>query len=217
MLWFPSLVNLVDIDPKLVEAAVAPHPWDEINTVLYEYCAGHPHHTETSQVLAKIVLIGRSYSAALERRKGRKPISGDFYIDHAVPAIVESGLDQWLGELEGQKEPTPANVHSITVVHKNLVDLFETISGDNKRSLASKYLHFHCPHLFFIYDSYAAWSIRQLTKPIRRSPLVGDDVDDEYCRFFLRVMDLRESIAGSTGTRMTLRQVDDLLLHFASG
>jgi hypothetical protein len=206
----------VEIDPRLIDAALAPHPWDELNSVLYEYCAQHPRHSDPNQVLAKIVLIGRSYSAALERRKGGEPISGDFYIDHAVPAVVESELDRWLAELQEETEPTPENVHSIAVVHKDLVDLFEMVSGDNKRSLASKYLHFHRPDLFFIYDSYAAWSIRRLTKPVRRSPLVGDDVDDEYCRFFLRNLDLRESIANSTGVRLTLRQVDSLLLLFES-
>ncbi len=208
---------MADIDPRLVEAALAPHPWDELNSVLYEYCERHPHHTKHSQVLTKLVLIGRSYSAALERRKGGEPIDGDFYVDHAVPAVIESDIDGWLSALEAEKEPTLENVRAITVVQKNLVDLFETISGDNKRSLASKYLHFHCPHLFFIYDSYAAWSIRQLTKPIGRSPLVGDDVDDEYCRFFLRSLDLRETIAQSTATRMTPRQVDNLLLRVSSG
>ena len=206
-----------ELDPRLVESALAPHPWDELNSVLYRYCEQHPSHAEPNRVLAKLVLIGRSYSASLERRKGGEPIDGDFYIDHAVPAVVDSGIDKWLNSIKAEQEPNLENASSIAAIHKHVVDLFQMISGDNKRSLASKYLHFHCPHLFFIFDSYAAWSIRQLTEPMRRSPLIGSDVDDEYCRFFLRSLGLRDLIAGSTGNRMTPRQIDNLLLRFSTG
>jgi len=38
--------------------------------------------------------------------------------------------------------------------------LFSKISGLNKRSLASKYLHFHVPELFYISDSRAYDAMR---------------------------------------------------------
>src|SRR5439155_25107965 len=39
------------------------------NHVLYDLCKAHPFHTDDDAIVAKFLLIGRSYSAAAERRK----------------------------------------------------------------------------------------------------------------------------------------------------
>ena len=41
------------------------------NQVLYQMCRDHPGHTDTDVISGKMWLIGRAYSAAIERRAGR--------------------------------------------------------------------------------------------------------------------------------------------------
>ena len=42
--------------------------WGGVDDVLRELCRRHPGHTDRRSVTAKVVLIGRAYSAGLERR-----------------------------------------------------------------------------------------------------------------------------------------------------
>ena len=46
--------------------------WDFGNGILYDMCAIYPAHKSVDQIVAKIWLIGRSYAAAIERRKNAK-------------------------------------------------------------------------------------------------------------------------------------------------
>lgn len=43
-------------------------PWDLGNQVLYDVCRQNPDHTDEQAIIAKILLIGRTYAAAIERR-----------------------------------------------------------------------------------------------------------------------------------------------------
>ena len=43
--------------------------WDFSNEILYDLCKNYPEHKNINQILAKILIIGRSYAAAIERRK----------------------------------------------------------------------------------------------------------------------------------------------------
>ena len=54
-----------------VELARLPTLWDVGNEVLYELCTKHPRHAEIPAVIAKVWLIGRSYAAAIERRRNK--------------------------------------------------------------------------------------------------------------------------------------------------
>jgi len=64
-----------------------------------------------------------------------------------------------------------------------LTDIFTKISGIEKRSLSSKYLHFHFPDLFFLYDSRAVTSSRRLL-PRFKAEIPPKNVDKEYGNFF---------------------------------
>src|SRR5438477_314230 len=59
--------------PKLtsefVEGALLEKVWDVGNGVLYDLCAANPEHTRDDVIIAKIWLIGRTYAAAIERRR----------------------------------------------------------------------------------------------------------------------------------------------------
>jgi hypothetical protein len=135
---------------RLIEEATAPSPWDVGNDVLYRLCCTRPLHTEVPDVLAKVWFIGRSYAAAIERRKSKVGENDDFYVDEVGPAIIHSKIDEWIGEAKQFNRPSMKSLPALLRVHHETTQLFNTISGLEKRSLASKYLHFHGPRLFYI-------------------------------------------------------------------
>ena len=81
--------------------------WDLGNKVLYDLCSCHPHHKTDEEIIAKVWLIGRSYAAAIERRKNKTTDSeGDFFYEETVaPKIKNSEIDKWFEEI--RTNPTP--------------------------------------------------------------------------------------------------------------
>lgn len=45
---------------------------DLSNEILYRTCIDHPSNTDPQSIIAKSLLIGRTYAVALERRKPRR-------------------------------------------------------------------------------------------------------------------------------------------------
>ena len=98
-------------------------------------------------------------------------------------------------------------------VHGLTTELFYGISGLEKRALASKYLHFHVPNLFYIYDSRAAEAIREFSSDLPRPSRAGDG-DDEYRKFAERCHHLRDLCAREFSLDLLPRHVDNFLLGF---
>ena len=90
-----------------------------------------------------------------------------------------------------------------------------TKSDLNKRSLASKYLHFHVSKLFYIYDARAVKGIRTLTAIVGRASRDGNTGDIEYRRFAEKCCRLQEHCAVRFGLRFSPPAVDRLLLTLA--
>ncbi|MCI0640696.1 MAG: hypothetical protein L0Y72_16605 [Gemmataceae bacterium] len=67
------------ITAKNIAAAQKPWVWDLGNAALYDLCQEHPGHKKRDEIIAKIWLIGRSYSASIERRRHVYPSDGEFY------------------------------------------------------------------------------------------------------------------------------------------
>ena len=197
-----------------VERAAGPNPWDLTNEILYALCREHPNHTDAEAILAKINIIGRVYAAAVERRKTIVPgETGDlFYLSRVVPEIRKSELDKWIAEAKETDPESESALDVLVDVHKRTTDLFNRISGLDKRSLASKYLHFHVPELFFIYDSRAALAIRSLRGSIgdARRPMVSGD--REYSNFVARCASLRFLCESEFEITLSPRKLDNLLL-----
>lgn len=135
--------------------------WSFGNQILYDMCLKNPSHTNENVIIGKIWLIGRSYAAAIERIKEKSVPSDDFYSDVVAPHFLQFGveLDDKLKYLKSNTEVSLDNLQEILYVHKFLVNQITEITKLEKHSLASKYLHFHLPNHFFIYDSRAAGSI----------------------------------------------------------
>jgi hypothetical protein len=170
-------------------------------------------HKKKEEIRAKIILIGRSYAAAIERRKIVRKISSDRFFTHkVVPKIIKSGIDKWLKSLSTLRKPTASNAEKILAVHGEVLNLFYKITRMEKRSLASKYLHFHYPRLFFLYDSRAVKSIRSVTDPIGKECKFKKKIDNEYGRFYMRCLDLQMQIKAECDVDISPRQLDNFLL-----
>lgn len=207
----------MDITSALVQSATCPSPWDLGNDVLYDLCRAHPGHSSEPAVIAKIWLIGRSYAAAIERRRNKTDENDDFYVEVVAPKVKSSGIDAWLQKLGSFAAPTDANFEQIVRVHGHVTDLFEQITGLEKRSLASKYLHFHLPHLFFIYDARAVKGLQRLQQVVGRASsasIAGGD--NEYRKFFEKCLRLQAEIKKRFGASVSPRETDKLLLQVSA-
>jgi len=199
----------------MIKKAQQKGDWDYANSVLYKLCSDNPNHTSNEVILAKIWLIGRSYAAAIERRKNSEDdINDDFYINQVVPKIKKSKLD-----LEIKKCIALKNYESVLELHKYLTDLFFELTELNKRSLASKYLHFHMPDLFYIYDSRVVSAIGQLNKELKLGNLtaeISENNDEAYSIFYLKCKRIVEKIEKEFDIKLTCRQLDNLLIQIAN-
>ena len=196
-----------------IEFAQAPSPWRVGNDVLYDLCNARPKHTNEAEVIAKIWLIGRSYAAAIERRREKSEENDEFYVKTVAPAIVRSRIDSWIGEAKRHGQPSVESLPTLLQVHHEMTQLFRKISGLEKRALASKYLHFHVPQLFYIYDTRALEALRVLRKIVgcnRRSTL---QTDNEYRKFSEKCLSLQRHVKEEYDASLTPRELDNLLLH----
>ena len=203
------------LDRRRVLRAMRASPWDFSNRVLYDLCRSNPAHDDERVVIAKMLLIGRTYSAAIERRKNKKQgaDTDNFYVETVGPMLRRSKIDRWIAESRASRPGTQQALATMVKVHGLTTDLFWSISGLEKRALASKYLHFHVPRLFYIYDSRAAEAIREFSSELPR-PSGSGAGDDEYRKFAERCQHLRGLCAQRFSLELRPRHIDNLLLGF---
>ena len=205
------LVEQADIDYALNST-----PWDLGNQVLYDMCAAHPQHPTHQEVVSKVWLIGRSYAAAIERRKNKKNESDKFYEEIVGPGICNSDLDKLLSNLPASPADAIVSVASAIITHKEVTNLFNRLAKMEKRSLASKYLHFHRPDIFFIYDARAQTAINKLTPDCRYIDCINipeTERDEWYYKFCVRACWLIRHIKDTFHQMLTPRQIDKVLLN----
>ena len=189
--------------------------WEYGNSVLYRMCEEEPEHKEIDVIVGKIWLIGRSYAAAIERRKNAVVVGDDFYYDEIAPKLLEIGpeLDDRITKLRKSKGLILDDIKLVLSTHKFLMDIFYELTGLEKRSLASKYLHFHCPEKFFIYDSRARVGIGKLVKRPNKGILTDVyNCDPEYGDFVCRMLELQEYLDEQLGVYELPRKLDSFLL-----
>lgn len=197
-----------------IEAAREATVWDFGNGVLYDMCRAHPGHTREDVIIGKIWIIGRSYAAAIERRRNGQTFGDGFYELHVAPAMKAAGIDSWLQSLGDMAQ---AGGPETILAHKRLTDLFAKVSGLEKRSLASKYLHFHKPAHFYLYDGRARNAITKVVPRLTRIPDIDAGENDlEYKDFVRRCVWLRRSIEEEHGLTLSPREIDKALLTIAA-
>ena len=212
---------MTDISNLNITAYKTSEHWDFGNQILYELCKDNFQHERDDIILTKVMFIGRIYAAAIERRKNKKQtgINNDnFYIDKVAPTFRKPKLDRQLSELKSMRLTTD-NIPQILRVHNDLMTTLSKITDLDKRSFCSKYLHFHLPDLFFIYDSRALTALRDFTsrvpKELRHIPQLSF-VDKEYATFFCKCFDIKNKIEVEHKTKLTTRQLDNLLIETAN-
>ncbi|NPD47110.1 hypothetical protein [Lentimicrobium sp. S6] len=204
------------ITKDIIQKAKSPNIWDLGNQTLYNLCKEHFEHKNDEAIIAKVWLIGRAYAAAIERRKNAKETNDNFYSYHVLNAFKKSDLDLWLKELELFDNVTIENIPLILTVHKKLVDLIKGITAMEKRSFTSKYLHFHLPHLFYIYDSRAVEDMRKHTSRVPNKfnqILKHHNFDDEYAKFACKCLAITEEIEKQHHIKLSPRELDNFLLY----
>ena len=183
------------------------------SNILYKMCSDYPKHINLDEIRAKIWLIGRSYAAAIERRTKKKHINDDFY-DYVVKEFIKFNLtnkfDFKLNQLKN-KNFNEETLNELINIHYELTKFFHRLTGKEKRSLASKYLHFHVP-IFPIYDSRANNSINIIVKG--RTPNIKGD--KQYSKFCNKILFLYNFIKKQTGKIPTLREIDTFLIKNAN-
>ena len=194
--------------------AYAPSIWDIGNGRLYTLCRRYADHTKKKAIAAKVWLIGRAYSVAIERGVAGKGKADEFITKTVVPKIRRSPLDRWLDELPRRPARLRNNLQSVAKTHKQLEQRLAEICGRRRESFTSKYLHFHRPDLFPISDSRAKSAIAQITPDARfcARDLQLRAAKSDYEKFAVRCAWLSERMAEKRGRVPTLRQVDQLLL-----
>lgn len=207
--------------------------WIFGNSVLYKMCKDYPTHEDSEINIGKIWLIGRSYAAAVERRKEARESNDDFYYNVVSKAmyVIHEKLDNNLRQLNESQLPISDEIELSLILetHYCLTNTFNSITSLDKRSLASKYLHFHCPEKFYIYDTRACETVRRIIPKGRHSKLTdssspgywkygellsGKTLDLEYGEFVCRMLALRECLQTCEQDIATLtpRKLDDFLL-----
>ena len=194
--------------------------WDFGNQILYDLCRNNFNHDQDDVIIAKVLFIGRIYAAAVERRRNKQDVINDnFYIDIIAPTFRKSAIDNHLNELRKYKTITLDNIKEILKTHYYLTEILNKITALNKRSFASKYLHFHLPDLFYIYDSRAVEGIRSF---VRRTPIYlekiikGVECDKEYAKFFCKCFNLKKQVEKQYDIKITNRQLDNMLVEIAN-
>lgn len=202
---------------KQIENAQKKNIWDFANNILYILCKENFEHKEDKYILTKVLFIGRIYAAAVERRKNKaNDINDNFYIKTIAPTFSKSELDNKLHELKDLKTIEIKNIKSVLQTHYYLTNtLLYKITELNKRSFSSKYLHFHLPDLFYIYDSRVVMALKQfkIQVPDDLKPILSlDGIDYEYAKFYCKCYDLKRQIENKYNIELSNRQLDNLLI-----
>lgn len=207
-------VAVLKLKKQSVNSAVRPSIWDVGNDWLYKLCATYPSHTDAAQVGAKIWLIGRAYSAAAERGVAGKG-QADKYIINLSKQFVAQKADRHLKRLPEPIVDFREHLDQIVDVHLSIESIFSKEGELGRVSLTSKYLHFHRPDLFPIYDSRAATAIVQIAPDSRFTgyKVSSGHATSLYGKFTVRSAWLLDRMEEMLGYTPTLRQLDNLLLQ----
>lgn len=153
---------------------------------------------------------------ALERVKEKKYSSDNFYTDRVAPEFKKSNIDHLINELK-YMEGNFENSSKILELHFYLLYMIRNITNMDKRSFASKYLHFHLPKLFFIYDTRAVSALKKIIPvlPLEIKKYSKTlNFDSNYTDFLLRCLYLQKIIASNHNIVLTPREIDNLLLEY---
>lgn len=193
-----------EISREFIADTLAESILDPRTRALYELCFMHRNHFKDDIVADKLRMIVR-----LGAEHGFQ-VSG-FSPEHAAHRLGQSGVDSWFAGLATAEQIDPSLVFEM---HKRVMDVFADLPAEQARALASKYLHFHFPELFFIHDGRVAAAAYALGQG-DCGYLARSEHDPEYGRFFACCRKLTERLVGPAGRRLNPRELDRVLRAWA--
>lgn len=209
--------------PDAYSRAVADYDrtWRLTDEVLYRLCRDHPGHTDSEDVHAKLLIIGRSYATGIERKIPSEGTPGSSVAQLARHLLANgAALEDIFTELGLIDEPlTSEKLRQIIGLHGRMVNLIRPIvrKQQSTRSFVSKYMHFHCPAVP-IYDSYVSGVLPKLFRWQKNFMLfpLPPGADEDYAWYVLRFWQLHQA-AQAAGVSPTVRYLDYYLLCVAEG
>lgn len=158
------------------------------NQVLYEMCAMRPLHDDPPTIFSKLWLIGKAYSVALERK------AGDPDVVHKASRVLASGkLDEIISTVDHVEFVDHDNLREVVEAHSRFNNLLKQVTSRNRPSFAAKYLHFHRPNAFLIYDSVVDRNVRKnMPRKRYQIPPEWKEYHPGYAAFSLRALDFRD-------------------------
>lgn len=204
-----------------IDRAILKSPWDFSNNILYDLCRNNFNHQEDDVILTKVLFIGRIYAAAIERRKNKdvEVINDNFYLKDVINTFRKPELDERLEILKKHNEIKFDNIISVLNTHYYLTSEIKKITDLDKRSFSSKYLHFHLPEMFYIYDSRAVLALREFISDVPnelKNILNQENIDEEYAKFLCKCVSLKKQIENYYKIKITNRQFDNILIEVAN-
>jgi hypothetical protein len=186
--------------------------WHVVDQELYQLCRRRPSHRDFADVYAKVTIIGRVYAAGISRSSRA---------DGDRESAVAQGIIRQAAAIDAALE-TLASAPFSRVTATRMIELHAQVARGLKQhtgdrwlqSFVSKYLHFHCEHVP-IFDSRAETSIGQFVdwaSVYRLREAVGRP-SDWLTRYYFATafVALSERIAGETGTRASVKEIDHML------
>lgn len=167
---------------------------------LYELCGMHRHHSRDELIADKLRMLVRLCAE-------RGIAIQDFSPEYVAHRLGRAQVDRWFGGLATAEK---LEIALLLEVHKRMMRLFDDLGDAEARSLASKYLHFHFPELFFVYDS----------RVEAAAMVLGDgdcgflalaEHDPVYGRFYACARKLTDKMTPLVGRRLSPRELDRVL------
>ena len=209
--------KVFEIQPSFVEYAKtldASVCWQD---GVYLLCRRLPKHENSEVVSAKIGLIRRSTGNLIERGRDRSNLARDYHDDLIASALVNSRLDEFLTSLREFSTFDSSAIDPVVRCHKYLMDEMEYATGVGMSSLASRYLHYHLPRVVPLFDERLGKALSKFSpNRIQRSELPTGG-DPHYTIFCARIALLQNALESQHGVRLTLRQIDRLLMAMLRG
>jgi hypothetical protein len=185
---------------EFIEDALTGAVVDPRTRALYELCFLHRHHFQDDIVADKLRMIVR---VCVEQ--GLKV--DDFSPELVAHRLGQSGIDRWFASLATAEQLDASLAFE---VHKRVMEVLSDLPIEQARSLASKYLHYHYPELFYIHDVGLENAAHELGEG-ECGYLARTEHDQVYGAFFACCRKLADKFAPLCGHRPSPRDLDLVL------
>jgi len=185
---------------EFITDALAESILDPRMRALYELCFMHRHHFRDDIVADKLRMLVRLCAE-------RGILVQNFSPEYVAHRLGRAHVDRWFGGLATAEK---LDVALLLEVHKHMMRLFDDLGEAEARSLASKYLHFHFPELFFVFDSRVDAAAMILGEG-ECGYLALNEHDPVYGRFYACARKLTDKMMPLVGRRLSPRELDRVL------